>query len=100
MLEKVFASRQTYEVEGNDLLQGLVKLIMNSLYEVQIRIDINESYKCKSWMKTEYDEIVLDYWKLPNGSNIVKMKIDDGLDGDDCDVKKNLPSDFGRFFSK
>ena len=63
---------------------------MNSLHRVQIRKDINESYSCKSetWMKTEFDENVLDYWKLPNGNFIVKMKKDDGLD-DDCDIKKN-----------
>ena len=49
-------------------MQGLVKLIMNSLYGVQIRKDVNESYYCKSenWTKTEFDENVLDYWKLPN----------------------------------
>ena len=39
-------------------MQGLIKLIMNSLYGVKIRRDINESYKCKSktWMKIEFDE--------------------------------------------
>ena len=43
---------------------------MNSLYEVQIRRDINELYYCKSenWMKTEFDENVLEYWKLPIGN--------------------------------
>ena len=57
-------------------MQRLVKLIMNSLYGVQIRKDINQSYKCKSqhWMETEYDENVLDYWKLPNGNYIVKIQ--------------------------
>ena len=57
-------------------MQGLVKLNMNILYGVQIRRDINESYYCKSetWMKTEFDENVLDYSKLPNGNFIVKMK--------------------------
>ena len=41
----------------------------NSLYVVQIRTDIKESYYCKpeTWMKTEYDENLLDYWKFPNG---------------------------------
>ena len=79
-------------------MQGLVKLIMNSLYGVQIRKDINESYYCKSetWMKTEFDENVLDYWKLPNGNYIVKMKKDDGLD-DDCDIKNTLPAVLGAF---
>ena len=79
-------------------MQGLVKLIMNSLYGVQIRRDINESYYCKSetWMKTEFDENVLDYWKLTNRNYIVKMKKDDGLD-DDCDIKNTLPAVLGAF---
>ena len=47
-------------------------------------------------MKTEFDENVLDYWKLPNGNYIVKMKKDDGLD-DDCDFENTLPSVFGAF---
>ena len=79
-------------------MQRLVKLIMNSLYGVQIRKDINQSYKCKSqhWMETEYDENVLDYWRLPNGNYIVKLKKDDGLEGDN-DVKNTLPSHLGAF---
>ena len=44
VIEKLFALRQKYKDEKNDLMQGLVKLIMNSLYGVQIRKDINESY--------------------------------------------------------
>ena len=49
---------------------------MNSLYEVQIRKDINEFDKCKTqhWMETEYDENVLEYWRLTNGKYIVKLK--------------------------
>ena len=98
VIEKLFALRQKYKDEKTDLMQKLVKLIMNSLYGVQIRKDINESYHCKSenWMKTEFDENVLDYWKLPNGNYIVKMKRDDGLD-DDCDIKNTLPAILGAF---
>ena len=98
VIEKLFALSQKYKDEKNDLMQGLVKLIMNSLYGVQIRRDINESYYCKSenWTKTEVDENVLDYWKLPNGNCIVKMKKDDGLD-DDCDNKNTLPAVLGAF---
>ena len=79
-------------------MQGLVKLIMNSLYGVQIRRDINESYYCKSetWIKTEFDENVLEYWKVPNGNYIVKMKRDDGLD-DVYDIKNTLPAVLGAF---
>ena len=79
-------------------MQKLVKLNMNSLYGVHIRKVINESYHSKSetWMKTEFDENVLDYWKLPNENFIVKMKRDDGLD-DDCDIKNTLPAVLGAF---
>ena len=98
IIAKLFALRKKYKDEKNDLMQGLVKLIMNSLYGVQIRKDINESYYCKSetWMKTEFDENVLDYWKLLNGNYIVKLKKDDGLD-DDCDIKNTLPAVLGAF---
>ena len=98
VIERLFAFRQKYKDEHNDLMQGLVKLIMNSLYGVPIRKDIDQSYKCKSqhWMETEYDDNVLDYWKLPNGKYIVKLKKDDSLDGD-SDVKNTLPSQLGAF---
>ena len=83
-------SKQKYRNENIDLMQALVKLVMNSLYSVQMRRDNNESYYCKSetWMKTEYDGNVLDYWKLSNRMYIVKMKTDDGLD-DEIAVKIN-----------
>ena len=63
VVEKLFALEQNYKDEHNDLMQGLAKLIINSLYGVQIWIDINVSYKCKSqnWMGTEYDENVLEF---------------------------------------
>ena len=47
-------------------------------------------------MGTEYDENVLDYWKLPNGSYIVKYKKDERLEGDN-DAKNTLPSHVGAF---
>ena len=98
VIEKLFALRQKYKDQKKDLMQGIVKLIMNSLYGVQIRRDISESYYCKSefWMKTEFDENVLDHSNLPNGNYIVKMKKDDGLD-DDCDIKNTLPAVLGAF---
>ena len=98
VIEQLFSLRQKYKDEHNDLMQRLVKLIMNSLYGVQIRKDIDQSYKCTSqhWMETEYDENVLDYWRLPNGNYIVKIKKDDGSEGDN-DVKNTLPSHLGAF---
>ena len=82
---------QRYKDVSNDLLQKLVRLIMNSLSGVQIRKNINESFKCKSqhWMETEYDENVSDYWRLPNGFYILKFKKKcDGLAGEN-DIKKH-----------
>ena len=47
-------------------MKDIVKIIVSSLYGVQIRRDIDESYKSNSkhWMKKEYDNNVSDYWKL------------------------------------
>ena len=94
----MFASRQKYKDEGNDLMQGLVNLIMNSFYGVQIGKDINESYNCKfqNWMETDYDDEVLDTWKFQYGNYFVKMKEDDGLDGNNNN-KTSLPSHLGAF---
>ena len=47
-------------------------------------------------MKTDYDENVFGYWKLPNGIYIVKFKKDDGWEGD-YDIKSTLPSHLGAF---
>ena len=48
VIEKLFASREKSKNEGKDLMQNLVKLIMNSLYGVQIRKDIDQFLKFKS----------------------------------------------------
>ena len=47
-------------------------------------------------MKTEFDENLLDCWKLPNGNYIVKMKKNDGLDND-CDIENTPPAVLGAF---
>ena len=47
-------------------------------------------------MKTEFDENVLDYWKIPNENYNTGMKKDDGLD-DDCDIKNTLSAVLGAF---
>ena len=50
-------------------------------------------------MEQEYNENLLDYWKLANGNYIVKIKKDVGLEGD-IDVKTALPSPLGAFVLK
>ena len=44
VIRKMFALRQKYKDKKNDLLRGLVKLFMKTLYGIQIRRDINEFF--------------------------------------------------------
>ena len=77
----------------------LVILILNSLRGIQAPKDVNEFCICKTerWMKTEFDENVSDYCKLPNGKFIVKSKQTNGFENTN-DVKKNVPpSHLGAF---
>ena len=48
VIENLFPLRQKDKDKKNNLMQRLVKLTMNSLYGVQIRRDISDSYYCKS----------------------------------------------------
>ena len=93
----MFASRQKYEDERSELLREIIKLILNSLFGAQIRKEINESYKWKSqhWMQTKYDDILLDFWKIPNENYIVEKY--DGLDGN-IDVKTRRLHTWELFF--
>ena len=52
IIDELFALRRKYKDEGNDVMQLLVKLIMNALHGQLLRKDIIESYQCKSemWM--------------------------------------------------
>ena len=82
VIDKLFELRQKYKEENNDVMQLLVKLIMNSLYGELSRKDFSESYQCKSemWMMTAYDGKILDYQKISHGNYIVKKKDDEGLE--------------------
>ena len=98
VIDNLFEMRQKYKDENNDVLQMLVKLIMNSLYGEQIRKDIEESYQCKSemWMMTENDERVLDYQKTNYGNYIVRLKNDEGLQ-DEVKKVNTMPLHLGAF---
>ena len=88
VIDKLFALRQKYKDENNEVMQLLVKLIMNRLYGVHIRKDIEKKFTCKSeyCMMSEYDERVKDYWKISHGNYIVKVIDDKGLE-DDVKIK-------------
>ena len=48
VIDKLFALRQNYKDENNEVMQLLVKLLKNSLYRENIRKDIEEKFACKS----------------------------------------------------
>ena len=98
VIDKLFALRQKYKDEGNEVMQLLVKLLMNSLYGEQIRKDIEEKFAFKSelWMQTEYDERVKDYWKISSINYIVKMIDDAGLE-DEIKKVNTMPLHLGAF---
>ena len=81
VVDKLFALRQNYQDENNEVMQLQVKLLMNSLDGEQIRKDIEEKFACKSeaWMMSEYDERVKGCWKISGINSIVKMIDDAGL---------------------
>ena len=74
--DKLFALRQKYEKEKNEVLQLLVKLTLNALYGEFLRKHITKSYQCKSemWMQTKYDERVSDYQKVIMEIILLKRK--------------------------
>ena len=97
-INNLFKLRAKYKSEGEDILQEMVKLIMNSLYGQTIRKDIEEEFSCKTehWMKTKFDDRVKDYWKLANGNYIVKLSLDEGIDKE-IEDKNTMPSQLGCF---
>ena len=98
VIDKLFALRQRYKDEGNDVMQLLVKLLMNSLYGENIRKDIEEKFACKSeaWMMDNYDDRVKDYWKISGINYIVKMIDDAGLE-DEVKKLNTMPLHLGAF---
>ena len=98
VIDILFKLRNKYKDENNDVMQLLVKLLMNSLYGEQIRKDIEEKYACKSemWMRTEYDERVKDYWKISNINYTVKLADDAGLE-DEVKKLNTMPLHLGAF---
>ena len=98
VIDILFKLRQKYKDEGKEVMELLVKLLMNSLYGEQIRKDIEEKFACKSemWMQTEYDERVKDYWKISSINYIVKMIDDAGLE-DEIKKINTMPLHSGAF---
>ena len=58
VIDILFALRQKYKDENNEVMQLKVKLLLNSVHGEQIRRDIEKNLACKSEysMFSEYDE--------------------------------------------
>ena len=86
-LVELFALRQKFRDENNNVMQFLVKISMNSLYGENTRKVVDESFACNSeyWMMSEYDERVKDYWRISHGNFFNKLVDDKGLEDE---VKK------------
>ena len=98
LIDKLFVLRKKYQDEPNEVMQLLVKLLMNSLFGENIRKDIEGKFACKSeaWMMSEYDERVKDYWKISGINYIVKMIDDKGLE-DEVKKLNTMPLHLGAF---
>ena len=98
VFDKLFALRQKYEDENNDVMQLLVKLLMNALYGEEIRKDIEEKFTCESeaWMMTQYDERIKDYWEISGINYIVKIIDKPGLE-DEVKKLNTMPLHLGSF---
>ena len=96
--DKFFALRQKYKGEANEVMQLLIKLLMNLIHGEQLRKDIEEKFACKSeaWMMTEYDESVKEYWTTSHGEYSVKMIDDAGLE-DEFENLSTMPLHLGAF---
>ena len=70
------------------------------MYGENIRKDNTEEDEGKSeyWTSTEYDERVLDYWRLPNREYIFKLKQDDGFEYK-TDIENSMPAHSCSFFN-
>ena len=98
VIDKIFALRQKFKDENKEVMQLLVRLLMNSLYGEKIRKYIEERIGRKSeyWMMSDYDEQVKEYWKTAHGNYIVKKSDDAGL-ADKVKKLKTMPLHLGSF---
>ena len=96
VIDKLFALRQKYK--KNEVMQILVKLLMNSLYGERIRKDIEEKIACESecWQMTEYDQRIKSFWRRSQGNYIVKI-VDDARLEDEVKKLSTMPLHLGAF---
>ena len=97
-IEILFSLREKYKDEGDDFMQMFGKLLMNSLYGENISKDITEEldFILKIGQAQNMMRSFWDFWRLPNGEHLVKLKQDDGF-GCETDLKNTMPTHLGSF---
>ena len=97
-IDKSFVVKQKQKYENSEVMQLLVKLLMNSLYGEEISRIFEENFAGKSehWMMSENDRKRKDYWKISHFKYFVKMTNDAELE---AKVKKlkTMPLQLGSF---
>jgi hypothetical protein len=88
-----------YKKQKNDVMQNLVKLMMNSIYGKTIQKDITKEIHIWSeeTLREKFDERVADYSELACGKYIVELSEEEGVDVDDEEGTAATPSHFGVF---
>ena len=97
----MFEKRDLFKSQGNDLLQDLAEKIALSVYLGNIRKDINEKYKSviEIWMRENFDDRAKEWFRFKNGSLLVKLEDDEGVDDyDKAKSIKTMPFHFGSLF--
>ena len=74
--------RDMFKSQGKDLLQNLAKTIGLSVYDGNIRKDINKQHKCvtENWMRKNFDDGFKEWFPLKNGYIIANIEGDEGTD--------------------
>ena len=86
----MFEKRDLFQSQGKFFLQNLAKKIGKSVYDGNIRENVNEEYQCISeiWMREKFDDRVKEWFPSKNGNLIVKLDNDEGVD--DYDKTKSV----------
>ena len=96
----MFGKGDLSKSHGKDLLQNLTKKIGISVYGDNIRKNIKEEYKCvtETWMTENFDDRVKEWFPLINGTLILKLEGDKGVDDyEKAKMVNTMPSHFGSF---
>ena len=76
------AKRNKYKKRKKNILQNQTKKVSNAVYGYTIKSDVENVYKCVSsyWMKTQYDDRVIEWFPLKDEKKMVRIIDHEGVD--------------------